>query len=151
MDVAIPKISVVVPIHGNVGNLPRLVAALNAQTLKPHEIIIVDSGDRPIENLPAGTRLIKNPVDICVNWDYNLGARHATGDYILNMQQDCLPEDPRALEKMFRQLTPGRLSVVAQVTLPEEVFNQYSFWGKVLWARWVGPAPPRRLRKHRLP
>src|SRR5438046_9990788 len=100
MDVAIPKISVVVPIHGNVGNLPRLVAALNAQTLKPHEIIIVDSGDRPIENLPAGTRLIKNPVDICVNWDYNLGARHATGDYILIMQQDCVLEDPRALDKI---------------------------------------------------
>ena len=70
--------------------------------------------------------------------DYDLGARSAKGDFLLFMQQDCVPEDLTALEKMFQQLTPERVSVVAQVTLPEDYFRGYNFWGQVLWARWVG-------------
>lgn len=135
---ASPKISVVIPIYGNAGNLDRLVSQLQAQTLPPHEIILVDSSPKPIDNPPAGTRLVKNPVDVALSWDYNLGLKHSTGDYILNMQQDCIPEDPHALERMFSQLTPGRVAVVALVTLPEENFRQYNFWGQVLMARWVG-------------
>jgi GT2 family glycosyltransferase len=134
-----PKISVVIPIYGNAGNLDKLVAALQAQTLKPYEIILVDSSPKPLETPPPGTRLVKNPVDIALSWDYNLGAREARGDFILNMQQDCIPEDPQGLETMFRELgQPGRVSVVALVTLPEENFRQYNFWGQVLMARWVG-------------
>ncbi len=135
-----PKISVIIPIYGKAGDLPRLIAALQAQTLRPHEIILVDSSAKPIDNPPPGTRLVKNPVDVALSWDYNLGAKEATGDYILNMQQDCVPEDKTALERMFRQLheVPGRVSVVALVTLPEENFLRYNFWGQVLMARWVG-------------
>ncbi len=134
MGEAPPRISVIIPIYGNAGDLTRLIEALNAQTLKPHEIILVDSSPKPIDQPPPGTRLVKNPVDIALSWDYNLGAKEATGDYVLNMQQDCVPENPRALEEMFRQLTevPGRVSVVAVVTLPKENFEQYNFWGKVL-------------------
>jgi GT2 family glycosyltransferase len=135
-----PKISVVIPIYGKAGDLPRLLAALQAQTLRPHEIILVDSSPRPLETPPPGTRLVKNPVDVALSWDYNLGAQEATGDFILNMQQDCVPEDPTALERMFQQLqaVPGRVCVVALVTLPEANFRAYNFWGQVLMARWVG-------------
>ena len=137
---AIPKVTVVIPIYGKSGDLPRLVEALLGQSLRPHEIILVDSSPRPMENPPPGTRLVKNPVDVALSWDYNLGAKAATGDFILNMQQDCVPEDASALERMFRQLTevPGRVSVVALVTLPVENFRRYNFWGQVLMARWVG-------------
>lgn len=135
-----PKVSVVIPIYGKVGDLPRLIAALQAQTLPPHEIILVDSSPKPLDTPPPGTRLEKNPVDVALSWDYNLGAKEATGDYILNMQQDCVPEDKTALERMLKQLheAPGRVCVVALVTLPEENFRQYNFWGQVLMARWVG-------------
>jgi glycosyltransferase involved in cell wall biosynthesis len=133
-----PKISVVVPIFGNAGDLPKLVAALQAQTLPPHEIILVDPSPRPLAAAPAGTMLLRNPQNLSLNSDYNLGASRATGDFILNMQQDCVPEDSRALEKMFTQLTPGRVTVVAQVTLPTEYFARYNFWAQVLMARWVG-------------
>lgn len=135
-----PKISVVIPIYGKAGDLPRLINALQAQTLRPHEIILVDSSPKPIDSPPPGTRLVKNPVDVALSWDYNLGAMEATGDYILNMQQDCVPEDKGVLERMFEQLyeVPGRVSVVALVTLPLENFLQYNFWGQVLMARWIG-------------
>lgn len=135
-----PKVSVIIPIYGKAGDLPRLVEALQAQTLRPHEIILVDSSPKPIDSPPPGARLVKNPVDVALSWDYNLGAKEATGDYLLNMQQDCVPEDTAALERMMRQLheVPGRVSVVALVTLPMENFRQYNFWGQVLMARWVG-------------
>jgi hypothetical protein len=54
------------------------------------------------------------------------------------MQQDCVPEDARALEKLFAQLTPARVAAVAVVTLPAEYFARYNFWAQVLMARWVG-------------
>ncbi len=139
-DASAPKISVVIPIYGKAGDLPRLLAALQAQTLRPHEVILVDSSPKPIDSPPPGTRLIKNPVDVALSWDYNLGAKEATGDFILNMQQDCLPENDTALERSFKLLmaVPNRVSVVALVTLPEENFRNYGFWGQVLMAKWVG-------------
>src|SRR5437899_4287567 len=123
-----PRISVVVPIFRNEGVLPRLVAALQTQTLPPTEILLVDGSPEPLANPPPGTRLIRNKVGSTLTEDYNLGAKSATGEFILNMQQDCVPEDLTALERMFRQLTPGRVSVVARVRLPEESFRGYNFW-----------------------
>jgi GT2 family glycosyltransferase len=136
-----PKISAVVPIYGNVGDLDRLIAALNAQTLKPWEIIVVDSSPKPLEKIPRGgnVKYVKNPNDVALSWDYNLGLKENTGDYQLDLQQDCLPEDPQALERLFRHLDqPGRVAAVALVTLPERVYRKYNFWGQVLMARWIG-------------
>ena len=79
--------------------------------------------------------MIRNKAGSQLGEDYNLGVKSATGDFILNMQQDCVPEDPTALERMYRQLTPGRVSVVAQVALPEDYFRHYTFWAQVLMAR----------------
>jgi len=136
-----PKISVVIPIYGNVGDLDRLIAALNAQTLRPYEIIVVDSSPKHLDNPPQGhnVKYIKNPNDVALSWDYNLGLKENTGDYQLNMQQDCLPEDPTALERLYNHLNqPGRVAAVAMVTLPQRIYDQYNFWGKVLMGRWVG-------------
>lgn len=133
-----PRISVVIPVFGKSGDLGRLVGRLWEQTLKPHEIIVVDSNPKPLEGLPAGVRHVVNPKDIAYGWDYNLGAQHATGEFLLNTSQDCLPESDRALEEVFQALTPGRVAVTALVALPEELWDQYNFWGKVMMARWVG-------------
>ena len=133
-----PKISVVIPIFGNEGDLPRLVAALQSQTLPPTEILLVDGSPKPLENPPPGTRLIRSKLGSFLGDDYKLGVKSATGDFLLLMQQDCLPENSTALERMFRQLTPERVSVVALVTLPEDCFRGYNFWGQVLMARWLG-------------
>ena len=110
-----PKVSVIIPIYGKAGDLPRLIDALQAQTLKPHEIILVDSSPKPIDNPPPGTRLVKNPVDVALSWDYNLGAKEATGDYVLNMQQDCVPEDKAALELLRRSPTAQQGEMVAAI------------------------------------
>ena len=138
-----PKISAVIPIYGNVGDLDRLIAALNSQTLKPHEIIVVDSSPKDLPNPPRGenVKYVRNPVDVALSWDYNLGLKENSGDYQLDLQQDCMPSDPTALERLYNHLNaPGknRVAAVALVTLPENIYQKYNFWGKVLMARWVG-------------
>ncbi len=138
-----PQISVVIPIYGNVGDLDKLIAALNRQTLKPYEIIVVDSSPKHLANPPSGenVKFIKNPVDVSLAWDYNCGLKENSGDYQLNMQQDCLPGNETSLERLYHCLIePGnsRVAAVALVTLPEPIYQKYNFWGKVLMARWVG-------------
>ena len=138
---SLPRISVVLPIYGNVGDLSALISALNNQTLKPCEIIIVDSSLKHLAQPPVGDNIkyVKNPNDVALSWDYNLGLKENTGDYQLNMQQDCLPSDDRCLERLYQHLQkPGRVAAVALVTLPEAIYNQYNFWGGVLMSRWVG-------------
>ena len=132
------RVSVIIPIYGNLGDLDRLLAAWRRQTVQPHEIILVDSSPISQVTPPPGVKYVRNPTDVALSWDYNLGAKAATGEFILNMQQDCVPEDPRALEKELACMTPGRVAVVPLVTLPEASWRQYNFWGQVMMARWVG-------------
>ena len=133
-----PKISAILPIFGKSSDLTRLINRLNSQTLKPQEIILVDSSPKPLENPPDGVRYLKNPENIGLAADINLGSQSATGDFILIVQQDCLPENDRAIEQLFRDMTPERVAVASTVTLPPEIWEQYNFWGKILMARWVG-------------
>ncbi len=137
---SVPKISVIIPIYGNVGDLDRLIAALMRQSLKPHEIIIVDSSPQHLVHPPEGpnVKYIKNPVDLALSGDYNCGAKQASGDYLLLMQQDCLPASDSDLERNYALLTSGRSAVTSSVTLPLEYWEGYNFWGQALMARWVG-------------
>jgi GT2 family glycosyltransferase len=149
-----PKISAVIPIYGNVGDLDRLIAALNGQTLKPWEIIVVDSSPKPLPKIPQGenVKYVKNPNDVALSWDYNLGLKENTGDYQLDLQQDCLPEDPQALERLFRHLDqPGRVAAVALVTLPERIYDELQFLGQGPDGAlgWAGAARhQRQVRSH---
>ena len=120
------------------GNLTALIQKLNAQTVKPHEIILVDSSPGELNEVPDGASYVKNPVDLALSGDYNLGAQHATGDCLLLLQQDCVPARDTDLEDNLRLLTPGRVAVTSSVTLPRENWEQYNFWGQALMAHWVG-------------
>jgi GT2 family glycosyltransferase len=137
---ATPRISAIVPIFGKAGDLPRLLEHLRRQTLPPHEILVVDSSPRPLENPPPGVKFIKNPRNVGLGHDLNLGAQHATGDFLLMVQQDCLPSSEDTLRELYEALMakPERVGVACTVTLPPEVWERYNFWGKVLMARWVG-------------
>jgi GT2 family glycosyltransferase len=120
------------------GDVQQLVTQLQRQTVPPHEIILVDSSPHPCAQPPAGATYLKNPVDLALSGDYNLGAQHATGEFILLMQQDCLPSSDHDLEDNLRQLQGPRVAVTSSVTLPRENWEQYNFWGQALMARWVG-------------
>jgi GT2 family glycosyltransferase len=133
-----PKVSVIIPCYGMLGDIRRLIAALRQQTVAPHEIILVDSSSERCADVPEGVIYLKNPVDLALSGDYNLGAKQATGDFILLMQQDCLPSTPQDLEDNLHHMDDQRVAVTSSVCLPEENWKQYNFWGKALMVRWVG-------------
>ena len=41
------KVSVIIPVYNDADVLPRALASVMRQTLKPHEVIIVDDGSDP--------------------------------------------------------------------------------------------------------
>jgi len=98
-----PAISVVVPTYRRSSNLPRLVAALEAQTLarEQFEVLIVDNGsddDTPavLATLAAETTIDLRPLHIQVNHGpapaRNLGWREARGRYVAYTDDDCVPQ-----------------------------------------------------------
>lgn len=133
-----PKVSVIIPIYGRLGDVTSLIRKLSGQTVKPHEIILVDSSSAGIETVPAGVRYLNPPVDLALSGDYNFGAQHTTGDFLLLMQQDCMPGADTDLEDNLHALTPERVAVTSSVSLPPESWERYNFWGQALMARWVG-------------
>ncbi len=134
----LPRISAVIPIFGQAADLARLLDSLRRQTLAPGEIIVVDSSPHPLVCPPAGVVYVANPEDTGLAGDINLGARHASGDYLLVVQQDCLPPSETTLAELFGHMTPSCVAVACTVTLPRAIWDKYNFWGKVLMARWVG-------------
>lgn len=150
------RISVVIPICGGADRLSPLVDALNGQTLVPHEIIVVDNAAKAADVLPAGVKYLHNQGNRTLSGNYNLGVARATGELVLLTQQDCWPADNRTLARLLAEFNGNNFEAVthrpenldgkrhpvvaatALVTLPEEVFQAYGFWGKVLMAKWVG-------------
>jgi glycosyltransferase involved in cell wall biosynthesis len=96
-------VSVVVPTYGRADRLPRLVAALEAQTLSPDrfEVVIVDNGSRDdtptvLADLAASTPIDLRPLRIEDNAGpapaRNLGWRSARGPLVAFTDDDCVPE-----------------------------------------------------------
>jgi GT2 family glycosyltransferase len=134
------KISVIIPICGGVDKLGPLFDSLNKQTCPPYEILVVDNGPaltKPPE-LPTGIRYFHNTGNRTLSGNYNLGATHATGDFLLLTQQDCWPATENTLQQLIDAMKPDVVATTSLVKLPKEVFDSYGFWGKVLMAKWVG-------------
>ncbi|MBN2980684.1 glycosyltransferase family 2 protein [Cohnella algarum] len=102
------QISVIIPTLNAERYLPALLDRLHRQTVKAHEIIVVDSdsGDRTVaiarEN---GAKVLQIPKE---RFDHggtrNMAASKASGDVLVFLTQDALPEDDRLLEALTRPL-----------------------------------------------
>ncbi len=109
-----PEIGVVIPTFRRVDLLPRLVAALEAQTLDPSrfEVVLVDdaSGDDTIRTIGelaerscihlSGLRMNQNGGPAAAR---NLGWRSTTAPIVAFTDDDCVPE-PRWLEVGLQQM-----------------------------------------------
>lgn len=123
-EVCIPydgKVSVVIPSYNGAQELPALLAALSAQINIPHlEIVIVDSGssDGTVElakNAGANVICIKQE-EFSHSYSRMLGAANATGEYLLFMTQDALPDRE---DWLIRMLQPCLVSGAAAVSCYE--------------------------------
>ena len=115
------KISVVIPAFNGAHELPALLAALRAQThISDLEIVVVDSGssDGTAELAEAdGAKVIRiKQEDFSHSYSRMLGATNATGEYLLFMTQDALPDRE---DWIIRMLQPCIVSDAAAVSCYE--------------------------------
>ncbi|PHV63261.1 glycosyltransferase family 2 protein [Cyanobacterium aponinum] len=100
-DIAVigsPKVSVLIPARNEEKSLPHLLTALNNQSFKPYEIIVID--DQSIDNTAniaqqTGVKVIQNnflPKDWTgKNWALKTGYNNSSGDILVFLDADTEP------------------------------------------------------------
>jgi len=115
------RVSVIIPTYNGAHELPALLAALKAQErISDLEIVVVDSGSSDgtpelAETANAKVVCIKQE-EFSHSYSRMLGATNATGDYLLFMTQDALPDSP---DWLIRMLQPCLVSGAAAVSCYE--------------------------------
>ena len=136
-------ISVVIPTYNGGTDLKRLMEALARQEgVEKIEVVVVDSGssDHSAEYAEAaGARVIRIPQsEFSHSHARNLGAEHATGDYVLFMTQDACPNGPLWARGMLKPVLYQNVVAVSCQELPREdcdllgrvsIFNHSTYMG----------------------
>jgi len=139
-DEAVPKedaaISVVIPTKNGGEDFRRVLAAIaNQQGFRALEIVVVDSGSTDHTLLlaeQAGAKIIKIlPEEFSHSYARNLGAKHASGDYLLFTVQDALPPSPSWLHELFSVLKNNEVVAVSCAEFPWE--NADLFYRAISW------------------
>ena len=99
------KISVVIPTRNAGQMLEQLLLSLAGQTMKPDEVIIIDSSstDNTVEIADSfpGTKVITIPASSFNHGGTrDVGAKEAKGDLVLFMTQDAFPASANMIEIM---------------------------------------------------
>jgi len=129
-------ISVVIPVKNAGDDFPLLLSLLKNQIgFHDIEIIIVDSGstDRSLEISEAfGAKTIKIlPEEFSHAYARNLGAKHASGDYLLFTVQDALPPSYLWLHELFNVIKDNDVVAVSCTEFPKEdadLFHRALLW-----------------------
>lgn len=107
------SVSVVVPHFEQPEQLTRTLAALDAQTLRPDEVLVADDGSAEPPVVPPGVRLLRQEDrGFRAAAARNLAAASARGDLLVFLDADTTPE-PTFLERITR--LPGHLPELVAV------------------------------------
>lgn len=131
------RISVIIPTYQAQKNLHRLLTSLNAQSLPPDEVIVIDSSSTDETILIAMREKCKvitiNKDDFRHGKARNLGVDASSGDLIVFLTQDVNPADNNFLEELTRPILQGAAATTArQIPYPsanpvEEYSRQYNY------------------------
>jgi rhamnosyltransferase len=112
-----PQITVLLRTLDAGGDLPPLMSRLLEQTLKPLEILVVDSGSTDGTRqraVDAGARVVDiAPGDFTHARSTNLGFREARGEIVAMLSQDALPVSPAWLETLVAPLLRDETTAAA--------------------------------------
>ncbi|MCS7007498.1 MAG: glycosyltransferase family 2 protein [Thermoleophilia bacterium] len=92
------KVSAVVVSHGHAAELERLLPALVGQV---DEVVVVANVPGSVRATPPGVRVLESPRPRRLAANVNAGVRATTGEYVLNVNPDAVPE-PGAVEALVR-------------------------------------------------
>ena len=124
------KLSLIIPAFNQPAKLARSLATLRAQTVQPHEIIVVDDGSKmPIEPQPGiiVTRLEREPVHRGSSAAKNHGARLATGDTLCFADSDILhmPDALESIATVLHEWDTSTLIDIFRISLPRGYHKKY--------------------------
>jgi glycosyltransferase involved in cell wall biosynthesis len=88
-----PRISVIIPTHNGAATLARCLGALQASSLPPHEIVVVDDASSDNSSKIANQfncRVVHSTENIGAARAKNLGASHATGEILFFTDDDVM-------------------------------------------------------------
>src|SRR3989344_2012771 len=113
----IEDVSIIIPTFNEEHYLPKLLASIKRQTLKPKEIIVSDaySSDKTREIAESfGARVVNGGLPAKAR---NEGAKVAVGQTLLFLDADVvLPKE--FLEKCNKEISIRRLSIAAAYIIP---------------------------------
>ncbi len=117
-------VSVVIPTFNGGHELPPLLDLLRRQEDIAHvELVIVDSGskDNTVELCKnAGAKVIEiTQAEFSHSYARMLGAEHASGEYLLFMTQDALPDGTNWLVRMMQPVLHDGAAAVSCFELPK--------------------------------
>ena len=112
------KISVIIPAYNAAGFLPRCLNSVFAQTLKPHEIIVVDDGssdDSARVAAELGAIVVRRP-NGGLSAARNTGIQNSTGDWIALLDADDLWA-PDKLERQIEKIDANTVLVYTGIRI----------------------------------
>jgi hypothetical protein len=83
------KVSAVVVSHGHAAEVERLLPALVPQV---DETVVVANFAGSVDAVPDGVRVLENPQPLTLSANVNLGIAATSGEYVLNVNPDAIPE-----------------------------------------------------------
>lgn len=135
------KVSVVIPVKNNAKLLSKLLESLLNQTLKPHEIIVVDDGST--DGSPQIAKRYRVKVlftggDRGPNYARSLGVKSTSGDIVVFTDSDCLPSEDwiELLVKDFQ--LASNVDIVVGTTIAA---NSSEFLARFLDNSFLSPTP----------
>lgn len=113
-----PQVSVVIPLWNGLDHIPACLASLQAQTLRDHEVVVVDNASPDgagawVEGHHPEARLVRNARNLGFAGGTNTGIAAARGRFVVTLNQDTVAE-PDFLERMVAATRWGpRVGMVA--------------------------------------
>ncbi len=112
-----PETSVVIRTFNEERFLPNLLAAIEQQTYRDYETIVVDSGSldrtREIAAQKADKLLSIESRDFTFGHSLNIGIQQTSGKYIVIVSAHTLPFDEHWLGKLIEPLRDDKIAMVA--------------------------------------
>lgn len=126
-------VDVIIPTYKPDRELFLILDMLKRQTVKPQQIIIMNTEEKYFDQLIFGSDFLKQYENCMLHhhskreFDHggtrNRGVSHSTADYFVMMTQDAVPADEYLLERLLEPLREGKAVVSYARQLPKEDCN----------------------------
>ena len=145
------KVDVIIPVYRPGKELFSLLDALERQTVRPEQIILMNTESKYFEQLVEGMDFQQKYPEVSVHhitkmeFDHggtrNRGAEWSEGDFFVMMTQDAVPVDDRLIEQLLVPFEDRRVAVSYARQLPGEHSDELEIISREF------NYPPQSLRK----